>query len=292
MIDGWDLAAAFAKAVTYAATFGAAGAVFFLVYGGTLLHDPQRILIRRLIGILVGVAAAASILRMLLLAGSMSGEIAGMFDRRFAGMILSAGEGRATGMRIVGLALLLSVFSAKPVLRAPAIIGAIAGAIAASTSFAWVGHIHGMVPNTAATLLLCLHLLCAAFWMGALPPLLVIAAGTDAIQIAAAAARFGKLALRAVAVLLAAGASLLFMLIGDAAQFWGSDYGRMMAIKLLAVAALLGVAAWNKLSLTRRLLKGDTRAALMFRRSLRTEMGLGALILLTTAAFTTLTGPP
>jgi putative copper resistance protein D len=287
-INGWDLASALAKAVTYAATFGAAGAVFFLFYCSTLLRDQQRALIRRLIGILAGIGAAASILRILLLAGSMSGEIAGMFDRSFASMILSAGEGRATGLRIGGLALLLSAFSARPVFRGSAIVGA----IAASTSFAWVGHIHGMIPNTAATLLLCLHLLCAAFWLGALPPLLAILAGGNAAQIAAAAARFGKLALRVVAVLLAAGVSLLLMLIGNAAEFWTSDYGRMMAIKLLAVAALLGVAARNKLFLTPRLLKGDARAALMFRRSVLTEMGLGALILLTTAAFTTLTGPP
>jgi len=287
-IGGWDIAATLAKAVTYAATFGAAGAVFFLFYCRALLRDQQRGLICRLIGILVGVAAVAGILRILLLAGSMSGEFAGMFDRTFASMILGAGEGRATGLRTAGLALMLLAFSTNPVLSRSAILGA----IAASTSFAWVGHIHGLVPNTAATLLLSLHLLCAAFWLGALPPLLIIAAGGNVSQVAAAAARFGKLALRVVALLLAAGASLLLMLIGHAAQFWASDYGRMMAIKLLAVAALLGAAAWNKLHLTPRLLRGDARAAQMFRRSVLAEMGVGALILLTTAALTTLTGPP
>jgi copper resistance protein D len=287
-ISGWDVAAMFAKAVTYAATFGAAGAVFFTLYCGGLLRDQQRRQIRRLIGILVGVAAAASVLRILLLAGSMSGEVAGMFDRAFAGMILGAGEGRASGVRIVGLALILFALSKNPVFRGPAM----AGAIAASASFAWVGHIHGLVPNTAPSLLLCLHLLCAAFWLGALPPLLIIAAGANEPQIAAAAARFGKLALRVVAVLLAAGASLLLMLIGSAAQFWASDYGRMMAIKLLAVAALLSFAAWNKLVLTPRLLRGDARAKGLFRRSVLAEMGVGAVILLTTAAFTTFTGPP
>ena len=287
-IGGWDIAAAFAKAVTYAATFGAAGAVFFLLYCRTLLRDRQRTLVRRLIGMLVGVAAAAGILRILLLAGSMSGEFVGMFDGTVTSMILGAGEGRATGLRMAGLALMLFAFSANPVLSRSAILGA----IAASISFAWVGHIHGLVPNTAATLLLCLHLLCAAFWLGALPPLLIIAAGANVSQIAAAAARFGKLALRVVALLLAAGASLLLMLIGHAAQFWASDYGQMMAIKLLAVAALLGAAAWNKLYLTPRLLRGDARAAQLFRRSVLAEMGVGALILLTTAALTTLTGPP
>jgi len=125
-----------------------------------------------------------------------------------------------------------------------------------------------------------------------LPPLLIITAGGNLSQIAAAAAGLGKLALRVVALLVAAGASLLLMLIGHAAQFWTSDYGRMMAIKLLAVAALLSAAAWNKLQLTPRLLKGDARAAAMFRRSLLVEMSIGALILLTTAALTTLAGPP
>jgi copper resistance protein D len=287
-VSGWDVAAMFAKAVTYAATFGAAGAVFFAVYCGTLLRDPQRGLLRRLIGILVGVAAAAGILRILLLAGSMSGEMAGMFDRGFTSMILRAGEGRASGVRIVGLALILFALSKNPVYRGPAI----AGAIIASTSFAWVGHIHGLMPNTAPSLLLCLHLVCAAFWLGALPPLLIIAAGGNVPQVAAAAARFGKLALRVVALLLAAGASLLVMLIGSAAQFWGSDYGRMMAIKLLAVAALLGLAAWNKLVLTPRLLRGDARALSLFKRSVLAEMAVGTVILLTTAAFTTFTGPP
>jgi copper resistance protein D len=285
---GWDVAAVFAKAVTYATTFGAAGAVFFSLYCAALLREPQRGLIRRLIALLVGVAAAASVLRILLLTGSMSGDMAGMFDSASAGMILAAGEGRASGVRIVGLLLILFALSKNPVFRAPAILGA----ISASTSFAWVGHIHGMMPNTVPGLLLCLHLLCAAFWLGALPALLIIAADADEPQIAAAAARFGKLAVRVVALLIAAGASLLLMLIGSAAQFWGSDYGRMMAVKLLAVAALLGIAAWNKLALTPRLLQGDARAMVKFRRSLLAEMSVGALILLTTAAFTTLTGPP
>jgi copper resistance protein D len=287
-ISGWDVAAMFAKAVTYAATFGAAGAVFFAVYCGTLLRDQQRGLLRRLIGILVGVAVVAGILRIQLLAGSMSGEMAGMFNGSFASMILRAGEGRASGLRIVGLALILFAFSKNPVYRGPTL----AGAIIASTSFAWVGHIHGLVPNTAPSLLLCLHLLCAAFWLGALPPLLIIAARGNAPQVAATAARFGKLALSVVALLLAAGASLLVKLIGSAAQFWGSDYGRMMAIKLLAVAALLGLAAWNKLVLTPRLLRGDARALALFKRSVLAEMAVGTVILLTTAAFTTFTGPP
>jgi putative copper resistance protein D len=85
---------------------------------------------------------------------------------------------------------------------------------------------------------------------------------------------------------------MLWILIGSAAEFWSSDYGRMMLVKLLAVACLLAIAAGNKLYLTPRLLNRNTQAAALFRRSVQTEILFGALILLTTAAFTTLAGPP
>src|SRR6202030_2516642 len=157
------------------------------------------------------------------------------------------------------------------------------GAAIASMSFAGVGHVHGLLPNAAPSLLLCLHLLCAAFWLGALAPLLITAHDRNDSQIAAVAARFGKWALGVVALLLSAGASLLWILIRDAAQFWSSDYGRMMAIKLFFVAALLGIAGVNKLYLTPRLLQGHPKAFSRFRRTVQTEMVLGALILLITA---------
>jgi copper resistance protein D len=286
-ISGWDVAGVFAKAALYAATLVAAGAIFFLAYCDPLLRDGQRALIRRLIGILIGAAALLSVCRIALLSGSMSGDAAGMFDSSLARMVLGAGEGRATGARLFGLCLALLALAPKPSLRGPAVLGS----IIAATSFAWIGHAHALVPNRAASLLLCLHLLCAAFWLGALPPLWVILAGGNEAQIAAAATRFGKLALRVVALLLAAGVSLLLMLIGPA-QLLSSDYGRLMSIKLLAVAVLLGLAAWNKLQLTPRLLGRDKRAAVLFRRSLAAEISVGAFILMITAAFTTLTGPP
>ena len=287
-ITGWDVAGVFAKAATYVATLFAAGAIFFLAYCNTLLRDGQRTVIRRLIGILIGFAALLSVCRIALLLGSMSGDVAGMFDSSLTRMVLGAGEGRATGARIIGLCLALLAVSPNPNLRRPAILGG----IIAATSFAWIGHVHALTPNIAPSLLLCLHLLCAAFWLGALPPLWVIAAGGNEPQIAAAAARFGKLALRVVALLLAAGVSLLLMLISSPAQLLTSDYGRLMSIKLLAAVALLGLAAWNKLRLTPKLVSRQARAVVLFRRSLAAEICVGAFILMITAAFTTLTGPP
>lgn len=285
-ISGWDIAAVFAKAATYAATLAASGAIFFLAYCHTLLRDSQRSVLRRLIGLLIAAAALLSVCRIALLAGSMGGDLAAMINGRFARMLLGAGEGRATGARLLGLGIALLALSPKAALRGPAILG---GMLAAA-SFAWVGHVHAL-PSIAPSLLLCLHLLCAAFWLGALPPLWLIAAGGNEAQIAAAAARFGKLALRAVALLVAAGFSLLLMLISSPAQLLSSDYGRLMSIKLLAVAALLALAAINRLQLTPRLLGHEKRAVMLFRRSVAAEIAIGAFILTITAAFTSLTGP-
>ena len=123
-------------------------------------------------------------------------------------------------------------------------------------------------------------------------PLLIAARGGNHSQIASIASRFGKLAVGVVVLLVAAGIGVLWILIGDAAKFWSSDYGRMVAIKLFGVAALLSIAAMNKLYLTPKLLEGDSNALIQFRRSVQTEMIIGALILLITAMFTTITGPP
>lgn len=286
--SGWDAAAVCAKAVTYAATLGAAGAIFFLAYNASLLHELLRSRIRRLIGLLLLASALASCARILLSGASMSGELGGMFDSGFVGMVLGAGEGRATGMRMAGLALAALAIRSNPRFRALALLGA----VTASISFAGVGHIRGLLPNAVPLLLLCMHLLCAAFWLGALGPLLIAARAGSDTHVALLASRFGKLALGVVLLLLAAGAGVLWSVIGGAAQFWSSDYGRMLALKLLVVAALLGVAGVNKLYLTPQLLSGHAKAVVQFRRSVTTEMVIGALILLITATFTTIAGPP
>jgi putative copper resistance protein D len=287
-LSGWDIAVLLAKTVAYASTLGAAGSIFFLGYSGALLQGLQCVRIRRSIWILMLISAFASLGTIPLLTGSMSGELSGMYDRESVGMIMRVGDGRATGIRIAGLALALFAISQNRRLQ---VIGILGAAIAA-TSFAWVGHIHALLPNALPTALLCLHLLCAAFWLGALAPLLIVARDGHPSQTARIAARFGKCAMGVVVLLIIAGSALLWILIHDAAVFWSSGYGRMFALKLFGVAFLLSAAALNKLYLAPRLLLGDTQAARLLRGSIKIEMVLGGLILLITATFTTVAGPP
>jgi putative copper resistance protein D len=283
----WDGAALLVKAALYAATLGAAGGVFFLAYTRSLLEPEDRLAIARPLGMLVAVAIAASAARVLLTAASMASDAAGMLDTRLLAMVWHGGEGRAAALRAGGLLL------AMPALARGGRAGwlAIAGAVLAATSFAWVGHAHAAT-QAAAPLLVGVHVLAVAFWLGALGPLAIEARRRAPRELGAVAARFGRLAMAVVAALLAAGAAVLWMLLGGLAELWTSGYGCLACVKIAFVACLLALAAWNKLRLVPRIVAGDPLAVRSLRRAIRAEMLVAGLILLITAALTTLTGPP
>jgi putative copper resistance protein D len=275
-----------AKAVTYAATFGAAGAVFFLTACGPLLDRADLLRIRRLVLCLAPLAVFGGAAQILASAASMSGGSAGMLDGSLIGMVWQTGAGRTNGMRAAGLLL-----AAVTTWSQRASWWSCLGAAAAATSFAWTGHARALNPDVLPILLLSLHLLGIAFWLGALLPLSWVARG-DLPRIAAAAARFGAAAVVVVGTLVVAGAALLWLLLGHSMALWTSTYGRWLIAKLALVACILCLAAFNKWRLTPRLLAGDGRAAARLRRTIQFELLLGGAILAVTATFTTITGPP
>jgi putative copper resistance protein D len=283
----WDAASIAVKTMTYAATLGAAGAVFFLGVCGPLIAGAARPRIRSLVVGLAALSVFAGGAQILVSAGSMGDDAAGMWDGSLIHMVWQAGAGRANAIRAIGLLLAaLGVLSDRPPWWS--LLGAAMGA----TSFAWTGHARALDPDVLPVLLVSAHLLGVAFWLGALAPLLIVSRNGDATTIAATAARFGSSAVFVVGGLMAAGVALLWMLLGDVTALWSSTYGRSVMLKLAFVSCLLCFAAFNKLRLTPRLLAGDSRAVRSLRTSIRFEMILGAVILAVTAGFTTLIGPP
>jgi putative copper resistance protein D len=286
-IGPWDLLAVTVKTVLYAATLGAAGGVLFLSYCDRSIDDADRRRIGRLTAILIAVSLTASLARVLVTAASMSGDASGMLDAELLGLAWHSGEGRAVMVRAAGLVLAL-----------PWVLGgrrcspiALVGAAAAATSFAWVGHTHA-IASVWPRVLIAVHLLGAAFWLGALGPLLMLASRGEPRRVAVAAARFGAAAVPVVGALVLAGLALLAILLGDSRQLWNSAYGRTACTKLALVACLLALAAFNKLRLTPRVAAGDAAATRSLRRSVAAELGAATLVLMATAALTTLTGPP
>jgi putative copper resistance protein D len=286
-IGPWDAAAVIAKAITYAATLAAAGGIFFLSYSHALIREEDGVRLRRFLRALAVIAVAAGAVRILATAASMTGAASGLYDLGLARMILGVGEGRANLVRLLGLIAAIAGLRR----HAPPSVIALLGAAAAATSFAWVGHVPALAGAKWPILVLAVHLLSVAFWLGALWPLLSIARNAEAARVAAAAARFGAAAVWVVGVLLSAGACLLGVLLRDVTELWTQDYGRLVLGKMLLVACVLALAAVNRLRLTPRLFAYDAGALKALKISIGAEIAVAGGILLVTAALTTLTGP-
>ena len=164
-----------------------------------------------------------------------------------------------------------------------------AGALLAIASFALTGHAAAAEPRAVAATLIVVHVAGAVFWAGSLVGLLaILRRSSDA---AAALARFSDIGVAAVLALMAAGAGFAVLQLDSLGQLVSSGYGRWITAKSALLAALLALAAWNRLRLQPALERGTTDAARRLRRTVTAEIVLiGAAI--AAAALLAQTPPP
>lgn len=273
------------KAALYLSTLIAAGGVFFLALFAKDLLAAER---DRLALMVRGAAVLALILtiaRIMIAAASVG---AGAVEWQYIQLVLDGSEGAAASVRAAGL-VIGAIFATA---RGWIFTLALAAAVAAAASFALTGHTVSLPPGRLPQIAVALHLVALAYWVGALIPLAQLSRGNDLTRVARVAARFGTVALIAVGVLATAGLFLIWALLDLPEGLVASSYGQLMLVKLALVSLLLTLAAINKLRLTPRIEAGESAAAVSLRRSIAAEIALVVLIALTTAMFTTLTGPP
>lgn len=279
--DGFSILSAAVKSLVYVSCLAAAGSAAVLVGLRRLDGEASRA-VRGLALAGAAAAGAASLLRVPLQAGFLAGGTwAGAADPVLIGVVLGGPLGDSLAVRFAGLALVALLVVDRTAARAAACLGA----VAVCASFAFRGHALGE-PRFVLGSLLTVHLLAVAFWIGALAPLLRSIRTADPRQTGALAHEFGQKALAVVAGLAAAGAALLVLLAGDPLGALATPYGRLFALKLAVFAALLGIAARNKLRLTPALRAGDPAAGIRLRRAIRAEIAAVAAILVTTAVLT------
>ena len=285
-VDGWTAFAILAKAAGYAATLLAMGGPLFLL---SFPRETERLGLRPLV-VRVAVAAAALLLAVLALRfGIRAARISGMgwaamADPLMLGFVWDSPLGTAALWRGAGAALVLLVVVPSRI----ALGVAVAGASMIAVSYAQVGHSLGE-PRAWLAALLVLHLLAVAWWIGALPPLRRAADRPDG---AALLHGFGTIATGIVGLLVVAGVTFAWLVSGSPAALIGSAYGSTLLAKVALVSGLLALAAANKLRLVPALAEGRGGAAASLRRSIAWEMAVVALVLLATAALTTITTPP
>lgn len=273
------------KALVYATSLTAAGSILATV---ALRSLPQgdRAWVIRLALVCAAAATMLSLARLPLRASFlMGGTWDGAFDPMILTMVGQSPLGTSIAIRLAGLALVPAILIPKPI--GPVL--AATGALMVAASFTFRGHALAE-PRVILGLLLAVHLLTIAFWIGAFAPLYRLA-GQNGVGAGTVAHEFGKLALWGVGALAVSGSLALWLLTRDIIAALGTAYGQIFVLKLSAFTVLLGLAALNKLRLTPALLRQDKGAAQSLRRSVLVEVALVALILLATATLTTVSAP-
>lgn len=284
-IDGAMLAGVTVRAAGYACALIAAGTVAFLGLAGR--HGVSTRPMRRLA---VGTAVVGVVLVALAIASRaafLGGDtLAAAADPALLALVLESPFGTGSAVRVAGLLVITALIAERRVGDATAWLGS--AAIVAS--FALSGHVLGE-PRWALSGLIVVHTGAVAYWLAALPGLWMMTRTAAIDQAAEVVKDFGRRAQWVVLALVIAGTGMLLLLAGSAGALVSSGWGLAIGAKLLAVAGLISLAAYNKLRLTPALRNRDAAALRSLRRTVIAEFALATIILVLTAILTTMSPP-
>ena len=198
------------------------------------------------------------------------GDLSMALSPDFLGIAAQTPVGQVAALRIIAVLAIGICF------LAPYRWLALPPALALLLSFGMEGHSLSFGPRWLTSSLVVLHVAIAAWWLAVIVPLLTVR-NDERDRYGEA---FGRQAIYAVPVLIVAGGLLFGVFTGWNIDF-SQDYHQRMLMKVVAVAAILSIAAANKLYFTGR--PG-------FVWALRAE-AVVALVLLAFTAFLTATGP-
>ena len=287
MPDTWELSSTLVRSLLYFGVLGSTGLVLVRIVFGRETGRLHLTVVRQATALAVLALIAAGI-GFALKAAAMTGALSGMTDPEMLGLLWQTPVGTAFALRIAGLGLVLLGLRLSGIGLPIAAVGG----LLALWSFSRVGHVSGVTAPWLEALLL-LHLAGAAFWIGILSPLRTLTGNHEDISPAADLGhRFGRVAVFTVPLLIAAGIVMAWRLTGSVAALLQTGYGLTLLVKVGVVACLLAAGAANKLRFVPAMGRGDHRAAVALRRSIAVEWAAIGLVLLATAALTSLQGAP
>lgn len=304
----WDSALLLSKWLSYLAMIATPGALLVSWLCARVSADglqlDRRMLSHYVLPVTVMGIVASSLFFLLQVGAINQRGPAGMFDPVMAGILADTTLGDGLRWRLSGFfvalisATLLYLARVWPTTRPhpamlspmPAMVLGAAATLALSISFSVLGHSNQL--DVFSRLMVVMHVVSVALWIGALVPLYSLCREQHADEVKAVAMvmkLFGQAAWIVLAAMVFSGVWMLWQLSAGFTQLLSGAHGRLLLVKLLLVAGLLGLAARHKY----RLSPGLTAQNLYrLRRSIAVETVLAALILLVTAVLTTVTGPP
>lgn len=203
------------------------------------------------------------------------GDLSMAFGPDLRWMGLQTPIGQASVLRIVAALVVVAAGSRHWLFSLPAALALIA-------SFLMEGHTASSAERLVLAVLLFFHLAAVHWWLGALYPLINLTREAEPQTLVNVVESFGVRAVWIVFVLVAAGVSLLLLMTGGHFDV-DNPYQQRVMVKLILVAMLLSIAAWNKLRLTPLLSQDHVTGARRLRASIRIEIAAAFLVLAATA---------
>ena len=263
------------RVLVYAGAVGAAGSVLFALSFPQAAAHVERWLRRQILlgcGLLIFIEPLRYIAFQLAVA---EGDWSLAFAPGMRWMALQTAIGQAALARLLAAFVMLAT-----ALRWPGI--SLAAALVMIASFALEGHTMSSGYRLLVAPLLLVHFAAVSWWLGALYPLLALTRQAPPEVAAKSVRAFGQRAAWVVGALLVAGATLLIVLCSGELRP-DRAYQQRFVVKLVLVAALLSLAAWNKLRLTPLLSENYSLGAAKLRCSILSEIAVALSILAATA---------
>jgi len=255
------------------------------------VHDA---LVGRLIWFGLTTALVSAAVWLVLVAAEIGGGSwrEALLDGTVYGFLTDTQFGFVFQLRLM-LAVALATLLLLPVRRREGLVNVVRPTIAVTAaallgSLAWTGHAGGASGGDASVHLFAdiLHLLAAGIWIGGLFPLAFLLARLSRVsdrQAMAACAqmlsRFSNVGVATVTVLFASGVVNTWFLTAHMRGLIGTEYGRLVQIKIALFLVMLCLAADNRLRLLPRIARPDeertTGALQQLRRNVALEIAFG-----------------
>ena len=291
-LSPWELLSLITRVVTYFGVAAAIGGSFIMLLSRDLPQLRQSLRGYCTLGLWLGLLATGLgfFIQVALFAEL---GISGLWHWPTAGILWNTNLGTSVQLRLGGLLLGLALFWAGGlggnkylVLRGWLAYGVMA--LLLSTSFVAVGHTVQLSPFIR--LLLIVHLLFVAGWIGSLWPLVRACELLPSNTLALLMRRFGRLAIVGVPLLGVAGVTMAYQLLGSVEVLVGTVYGQLLLVKLVLFVVLLWLAAMNKWRWLPALSSREDAAAPLA-RSIRWELAVALVVFTLTAVLSSLLGP-
>lgn len=244
--------------------------------------------VRRLALVAAAVVIGANVLRLWLQFGSVHGPER-LFDAELMTALLTKGGwGKAwLAQTVAALACLIAV-AIKTDDRSDSWYSAIPFAAVVAAAPAFSGHAAAVQQMAIVPILDdAIHVIAASAWLGTLAVLMfaaaprVLRAEDGFVKLGALVSVFSPLALVTAGIAVFTGALNAFIHINAFSEFWTTPYGRVLALKIGLVLLTMTMGAYNWRVVKPAL--GTQAASRDLKRSARSEVAMGAIIVVITA---------